>query len=96
MNALSGDLHQFLAGYFHQDWTLDHPTASDAVHAFVAAATHDERSIVARELEDLLRLPDENLAAAINDLGACYDPLADGLTVREWVESLIETILPTS
>jgi hypothetical protein len=93
MNHLSPELHQFFGGSFHQDWTLDHETADDVVQAFVAEATPHERLMVARALKDLLDLPDESLGEAIFALGAYYDPTADGLTVRQWLESLVRNIL---
>ena len=85
-------LHQFLGGYFHQDWTLDHSTPDDVIRSFIDNATATERSSVVAQLHDLLSLPDMALGPAVLDLGGYYDPTVDGQTLRQWLQALAHTL----
>lgn len=89
------ELEQFFGGYFHQDWPLDHDTPAAVVDAFIVDATGDERDAVAGELRELLRAPDEVLGPPVAQLGAFYDPTADGLTVRGWLNAVLQRLTST-
>lgn len=86
------DLHQFLGGYFHQDWTRDHSTSDDVIRSFIDNSTATERSHVVAQLHDLLSVPDPALGPAVLGLGGYYDPTPDGQTLRQWLEALADTL----
>lgn len=44
-------LAEFVSGYLHQDFTLEHKTPEDALRAFMADANGQERSSLHAELE---------------------------------------------
>lgn len=81
-------LHQFLGGYFHQDWTLDYSSSEAVLHSFIDDSSPDERALIAAQLREVMALPDSQLADAVLDLGAYYDPTPDGRTMREWLQEM--------
>lgn len=49
------ELFQFLAGYFHQDWTCEHEAEDDVIRQFIADSTPETVSQVKSELQSVLR-----------------------------------------
>ena len=86
------ELHQFLGGYYHQDWTLDYSTPDAALRSFIGDSDPDERAIVSTQLREVMALPDAQLAGAVLDLGAYYDPAPDGQTLREWLQAVLHSL----
>jgi len=80
-------LRQFLAGYFHQDWTDDAADPDDVIKEFVNDSDNDVIAGVRTELNKLLNrdLSDAELGELLLKLGcAVYYP-AFGMTAREWL-----------
>lgn len=87
MKIIYPNLYDFFAGYFHQDWPEESPTASDVVEKYLGEFPRNEIDEAVRELRNLLtNTPAEgDLASLVNQLGSYYNPQADGLTYREWL-----------
>ena len=90
-------LWDFFASYFHQDWMLDDATADDVVARFLADINHDAtvRAQLAGAIRAFIaRFTDDNALrdALYRELGAFYDPRADGLSGREWLQRVADQI----
>lgn len=94
MNNDYPNLDQFLGGYFHEDFLLDAPDAIATVKIFCGEASEEEIRSIASEIRTLLsNVQDErDLGAAVARLGSCYNPQADGLSFRHWLESVAATL----
>ncbi|MEN1941586.1 contact-dependent growth inhibition system immunity protein [Luteimonas sp. MJ246] len=83
-------LENFLSAYFHQDWAMEHDTASGVVDAYLGSEA-DAEIVAVRD--DLASLADENLdepalGARMQSLGCEYDPSREGGSWRAWLASL--------
>lgn len=83
-------LEQFLSGYFHQDWTLDHATERSAMEEFLTQAPEAKKAAVANQIKQLLAATrsEAALGRRLLELGCYYDPTGEGSTVREWLETV--------
>ncbi len=84
-------LEQFLGGYFHQDFLLDYGTPDNAIVAFVREESRESVRAVCDELDRLLLLLQqggEHGDKFLQELGCYYNPAADGLTARGWLEQV--------
>jgi len=64
-------LSQFLAGYLHEDFVLDHKTPEGARDAFLKDANAKERAAVRKELDQFLSESDASAWGAVrSDFGA--------------------------
>lgn len=80
-------LHEFFAGYFHQDWLEDSATADDVVKVYKSEASLEEVSATVKELHCLLAdtSAEGELASIVDGLGSYCNPQADGLSYRDWL-----------
>lgn len=83
-------LENFLSAWFHQDWAIEHDTASGVVDAYLGSEADGE--IVAVR-DDLARVAAEGLdeaalGARIQALGCEYDPTRDGQSWQGWLDAL--------
>jgi len=69
---------QFLAGYLHEDFVVEHKTPAGALRAFVADASPDERERVRGEAQHFLigaaSIPWPDVQAAFTRLGGAWRP----------------------
>ncbi len=94
------ELYQFFGGYFYQGWAADYrwegvsPNFVAVVRHFKAVNPPMTVSRVRNELEDLLALElgEEELTAALNELGNNYYPLAHESSNRRWLEQILEIL----
>jgi CdiI immunity protein len=84
-------LHQFLGGYFHQDWALDRDSWQPVVEEFVTESPHSLVVETAAELSDVLaaNISDAELTTLLDRLGASVAPAGFGMTVTAWLEALL-------
>ena len=80
--------------YFHQDWLSDAQTPD---RALLNLRSDEAPVVVAQVIADVTTaftlLTDEQLGHLwIEELGAYYDPVADGLSYREWFELMLEIL----
>jgi hypothetical protein len=81
--------------YFHQDFDLEAPTPLDIVDLFVAG---EPQAAVDELVSDLRSLMDSAMTNAdmrglwINDYGASYDPMAEGIEYRRWFTDILERL----
>jgi hypothetical protein len=87
------NLHQFLGGYFNQDWDLEQPDPEHVIKEFLKGSSPERVHHAARELKQLIarNLSEEDLGKfLLDDLHCFYNP---GLGQRQnwlkWVLSLI-------
>jgi hypothetical protein len=87
-------LEQFLGGYFHQDFLLDYAAADDAIQAFVVGEAEATVRAAREELERLTclvaRLDDPG--KLLLQLGCYYNPEAEGLSVRDWLQHVLDRL----
>jgi hypothetical protein len=84
---------EMYADYFHEDWRLEDSSADDVVRCYRRFAPPSEVDRLGGELTSLLAShPSEDALKA--DLGPFtnYDPAEDGLSVRAWMEHLLEIV----
>jgi hypothetical protein len=87
-------LHQFLGGYFHQDWPVDSDGWENVVRDFVAEAPASVVLETSTELRALLAAGygDGELEAMVEGLGGDVDPAAFNLRAEEWLRALLESL----
>lgn len=78
-----------LGAYFHQDWFYDAPTPEEVIKYFVSRESSEKTLKLKQELTELLLTKGELSQEVISDRNGYYDPAADELTVREWLESIL-------
>ncbi len=88
--AACPELVQFLAAYFHQDWSADSSAWEPVVDAFVTESPPGVVVAAADELSSLLalRLRDGLLDTVLERLGASVRPAAFGLATGTWLEAV--------
>lgn len=88
------NLGEFLGCYFHQDWTCDDESAIAVVDRYLREWPNEEVQAAVKEIRQLLEEAENEaeLRAAVLKLGSYYEVGADGLTYREWLESVSERI----
>lgn len=79
-------LYQFLGGYFHQDWDLDHESIEDAV--IDAAPDFDHHLLAEFQRVRGLGLDDAGHRALLSRLGCYISPEARGMTPSQLWELL--------
>lgn len=71
-------LAQFLAGYLHEDFVLDHKTPEGARDAFLRDANARERAAVRKELAQFLAEADQRVWSEVrngfSELGGAWAP----------------------
>ncbi|MBA3331368.1 MAG: hypothetical protein H0T39_10980 [Actinobacteria bacterium] len=87
-------LSVLFGAYFHQDWIINGPDAAAVISLYVDDATKEEVLGAIEEVEALLGsgLSERRLARTVRDMGLNYLPQADGMTHREWLGFVIETL----
>ncbi len=91
------ELHQFFAGYFHQDWSRvfdwknEFPNFAPVVRHF--KATNPQQTIlkVRNQLEDFISydLDENELKKALTDLGSSYFPKSNKETYKVWLKNIL-------
>jgi len=84
-------LKNFFGAYLHQDWHLEFSSPTEAVNAFKEHSTTSSVLDTCKELDRLIaetpHLGDPGMFLW-QKLMCYYDPIADGLTVQEWLEGV--------
>lgn len=82
-----------LGGYLHQDYDDEHGSADNAIDAFIAETTVDDRKAFGDEIRMLLECYGERVVAkVIASMGNFYDYDRDGLTGVQWIRRLAEKV----
>ncbi|MFC4728658.1 contact-dependent growth inhibition system immunity protein [Coralloluteibacterium thermophilus] len=83
-------LENFFSAYFHQDWTQEQDSPEGVVAYYVANESEDEVEGLREDIDRLRAedLDEDALEALFLDYGCSYDPAADGMTRREWLDDL--------
>jgi len=92
---LSTPLGQFLGGYFHQDWTLDHGTWQDVVRNYVRSESPDAVRRAGTQLRSLVtaEIDDPTLERQVhNDYGCFFSPGSIGLGMRQWLKEVLRML----
>jgi hypothetical protein len=91
------ELRSFLSGYFHQDWQLDASDSDEVISQFLRSRpTSNEINRIVAQIDGYLAAGKDDAALArglLEDLGCCYLPSADGMSVREWLRHITTTLL---
>jgi len=91
------DLRQFLGGYFHQDFYLEHTSDEDAVNHFLGRASRNDRKVLIHEIDELLSrgYTEEELSTVVHrQLWCDYNPLPD-MSMYEWIKRIRTLIAST-
>jgi hypothetical protein len=88
----TSELHQFFAGYFHEDWALDDSEPRDVIARF-ASTTRNQPERLARladSIDDYLsKTPREQLEQALlTELGCYYLPSSTGSSASSWLRDV--------
>jgi hypothetical protein len=71
-------LRAFLSGYLHQDFALEHASPTDALNAFLASASDEERDALRRDWHAFVAASKDrswrDLRQAFSDLGGAWRP----------------------
>ena len=94
MNTRDTRLQQFFGAYFSQDWDVCGAKSwTDVVAQFVKENPRADviqiQSDLRSWLDETVSFPCAVLPAAF---GCDYDPRANGLTVRDWVKSIADSL----
>jgi hypothetical protein len=84
-------LFQFFAGYFHEDFRLEATDVLDIVDRYSAEVTPEQRSRLGDAIVQYCEENsiDEELAEKLyRELGCYYDPTPDGVSARDWLQSI--------
>ncbi|MBX3475949.1 MAG: hypothetical protein KF754_16385 [Planctomycetes bacterium] len=90
-------LARFVRLYFHQDW-IDEQHSSDPdrpILAFLRDEQPEEVALVIDALTELLRARLSEGAVreiVMNDMRCGYQPDADGLTVTQWLQHVVNVL----
>jgi hypothetical protein len=87
-------LKEFLAAYFHEDWSLDDVSPEAVVDRYL----RDQDSVkaleeIARAIRRLLMAAESEQALStrlFREFGSYYDPSGSGGSVRRWLESVAQ------
>ncbi|SRR6266851_374752 len=89
-------LAQFFGGYFHEDWKLDAKSPSEVVDAYRKDFNSEQRLVLSKailEYSQSFCLDSELRSGLFHELGCYYDPSADGLSTRDWLQSVSSQLL---
>lgn len=85
-------LSQFFSGYFHEDWELEAEDPNRIIDIYLSQRTDREHLFrLAADLDALTssELSDDALSRLLFvELGCYYDPAADGLSARAWLQQV--------
>ena len=85
--------------YFHQDFPMEAETPIGVVEMFREKEAPETVEALRAEIVDLVASsPSEEDFSRIwfDDGAACYDPVADGMTMRDWMLKMAKTLNPDS
>jgi hypothetical protein len=87
-------LHQFLGGYFHQDWPLDDRGWEMVVDDFIAESPQPDAAGSITELSSLLSngFSDHELTVVLEGLGCSVDPSAFHLPAEDWLRAVLRRL----
>lgn len=85
---------QFLAGYFHQDFSVEFGEPEVAVRKYIEDSNASTRVTVVRELREVIaKTEDSQLDDAVFELGCYYSPQRHrGVAMRAWLVQVIDEI----
>ncbi len=88
------NLFQFLASYFHQDFSVEFEEPEDAVQQFIDDTNTETRKAVVYELHKLLaETGDNEMEDAAFELGCYFSPQRHrGISMRAWLEQVVDKI----
>ncbi|MBV4463261.1 hypothetical protein KVG95_07925 [Pseudomonas sp. SWRI79] len=95
MSARFPALFQFLAGYFHEDWSCDHESEDDVVRSFVAESSPERISQVKDELQVVLRSiqSEEELQVFLfEEIGCSYYYPYAWPSSKAWLEHILSML----
>ncbi|MCC3452988.1 contact-dependent growth inhibition system immunity protein [Microcoleus sp. PH2017_08_TRC_O_A] len=90
------NLTQFFSSYFHQEWALEADTPSQVVNNYRNSEPPESIEAALQELGQLLEMPisEPDLETfVLDELGCYYDPQSKNQTVREWLESVQQSLI---
>ncbi len=87
-------LRQFLGGYFHEDWIVEHARWDEVVDDFIAESPRHAVLESAAEMRDLLgaEFGDRELATVLERLGCSVDASALDLRTGDWLRLVLERL----
>lgn len=78
--------------YFHQDWFYDDPTYHDVIARFLSRESYNRCLALKQEIIVLISSEKDIPQEFISEHNGYYDPTADGLTVKEWLKSILSVL----
>ena len=92
MNAVQN----FLASYFHQDWSIDSDDYKGIVEIYLSAKWKPEEvksvTIGLREIAEQARIEEYSVETMITKFHCYYDPSFDNLSIPDWLHDVADLI----
>lgn len=95
MNKDYPELQQFLAGYFNQDWMVDHQSASDVIDFYISEASANTLLKVQSELNRLIttqKTEQELQDYLFTEIGCYYYYLNEWEDARTWLRHVASSL----
>lgn len=97
-------LKNLLGSYFYQDWEYDYdwqgnqPNFEEVILFYKAVNPTSTNFLAAEELRKFLALSlnEKKLSNALQDIGVFYSPRSRNVTLRQWLESILNILEDTS
>lgn len=90
------ELKNFFSSYFHQDWPEDAKDPMEVISVALAQGwTPEELRVLTEQIRRFIHdhQNDEELEDAVfSELGAYYQPSADKVSARKWLEDVASTL----
>lgn len=95
MTQMRNQLRHLAQAYFHQDFDLEAPTPLGVVRLFRSAEEPAAVEELVADIDSVLNsgMTDGDMHDLwINEYGASYDPVADGIDYRAWFAEVVDTL----
>jgi len=88
---IKNEVFNFLSGYFHEDWILDHDSDMDVVRAFAESGINVREVVaLADKIECVAAIHDHEFDDSwlLREYGCYYQPRADDLVASDWLRHI--------
>lgn len=89
MTSSYANLAEFLATYFHQDWTSDADSSMEIAQIYLSEWPRQEVSLAMQEIALLLTESEDEVVRIIDGMGCYFVPASEGYdSAAAWLRSV--------